>query len=121
MSKQIHKTNQVLIDTISQLKAKSRETGSALWRDVALRLSRSRSNWAQPNLSRMTRYAPEGAIIVVPGKLLGSGEVSGSPTVAAYSVSSSTRDKIERAGGKVMNLNEFMDSNPDVKEVFILG
>ncbi len=121
MSKQIHKTNQVLIDTISQLKAKSRETGSALWRDVALRLSRSRSNWAQPNLSRMTRYAPEGAIIVVPGKLLGSGEVSGSPTVAAYSVSSSARDKIEQAGGKVMNLNELMDSNPDVKEVFILG
>lgn len=115
------KTNQTLVDLIDQLKAQSRDTGSALWRDVALRLSKSRRNWAQPNLSRLSRHAPEGVTVVVPGKLLGSGEVEGSPTVAAYSVSTGARAKIEQAGGKVLSLNELMDSNPEGKEVFILG
>ncbi len=70
------KTNEALVDLIDQLKAQSRSTGVALWRDVALRLERSRSNWAEPNLSRLSRYAGHEDIVLVPGKLLGSGDVS---------------------------------------------
>ena len=121
MSKLTRKTNQSLVDMIDQLKAQSRETGSALWRDVALRLSRSRSNWAQPNLSRLSRYAPEGATVLVPGKLLGSGDVVGKPTVCAYCFSTGARDKIVAAGGTVLSLGELMKENPNGKEVFILG
>ena len=60
MSKPVSKTNPNLVDLIGDLKAQSRETGAPLWRDVALRLSKSRSNWAQPNLSRLSRHCPEG-------------------------------------------------------------
>ena len=51
MSKPTRKTNADLVGLIDQLKAQSRDTGAALWRDVAKRLSKSRKNWAQPNLS----------------------------------------------------------------------
>jgi len=121
MSKPNKKTNRELIELIDQLKEKSRETGSALWRDVALRLSKSRKNWAQPNLSRISRYAPKGAVILVPGKLLGSGEVEGSPTVAAYSASTGARDKLTKAGGKYLTLDDLMNENPEGKGVVILG
>lgn len=121
MSNANRKTNQGLVATIDQLKEQSRETGAALWRDVATRLSKSRSNWAQPNLSRLSRYAPEDSTVVVPGKLLGSGDVVGSPTVAAYSVSAGARAKIEQAGGTVMSLDELMSKNPEGKGVFLLG
>ena len=121
MSKLERKTNQTLVNTIGQLKEQSRDTGSALWRDVAMRLSKSRSQWAQPNLSRLSRYAPEGATVLVPGKLLGSGDVLGSPTVVAYSFSSGARAKIEQAGGVVMSLDQLMKSNPKGEGVFILG
>ena len=40
MSNPERKTNAQLVDTINQLKAQSRDTGAAVWRDVALRLSR---------------------------------------------------------------------------------
>ena len=63
MSNPNNKTNAQLVDVINQLKAQSRETGSAVWRDVAMRLSRSRKNWTNPNLSRVSRHAPEGATI----------------------------------------------------------
>ena len=121
MSKEYRKTNQALVDLIDQLKEHSRSTGAALWRDIAQRLAKSRSNWAQPNLSRLSRHAPEGSIVVVPGKLLGSGEVIGSPTVAAYSVSTGAREKFEAAGGKVLSLSELMKKHPKAKGVFILG
>ena len=121
MSKPTRKTNQSLVDLIGRLKEQSRDTGAALWRDVAMRLSKSRKNWAQPNLSRLSRYAPEGATVLVPGKLLGSGDVSGKPTVAAFSMSTGARDKIEAAGGTVLSLGELMEQNPNGKGVFILG
>ncbi|MAS18547.1 MAG: hypothetical protein CMA38_03970, partial [Euryarchaeota archaeon] len=76
MSKNNRKTNAALIALIGDLKAQSRSTGSALWRDVALRLETSRSNWAEPNLSRLSRYAANEGMVLVPGKLLGSGEVA---------------------------------------------
>ena len=112
MSNPNSKTNAQLVDIINQLKAQSRETGSAVWRDVAIRLSKSRKNWAQPNLSRVSRHAPEGATILVPGKLLGSGEVSSNHTVAAYSVSNGAREKIETAGGRIMTYGGFDERKP---------
>lgn len=121
MSRPDKKTNQHLVDLIGDLKAQSRDTGAAVWRDVALRLSRSRKNWAQPNLSRLTRHAPEGGIVLVPGKLLGSGDVHASHKVAAYSFSASAKDKIVAAGGETLSLHELMKDNPSGKEVFILG
>ena len=121
MSNPERKTNAQLVDMINQLKAQSRDTGAAVWRDVALRLSKSRKNWAQPNLSRVSRYAPEGATILVPGKLLGSGELTNGPTIAAYSVSTGAREKIEAAGGRIMTYGELMNENPTGTGVVILG
>ena len=121
MSKNNRKTNAALITLIGDLKAQSRSTGSALWRDVALRLETSRSNWAEPNLSRLSRYAANEDIVLVPGKLLGSGEVAGKPNVAAYSVSAGARSKIEDAGGRVITIRELMNENPEGAGVRILG
>lgn len=121
MSKPVSKTNPNLVGLIGDLKAQSRETGAALWRDVAQRLSRSRSNWANPNLSRLSRHCPEGVTVLVPGKLLGSGEVSSKHDVAAYSISAGAREKIEAAGGRVLSLSELMNENPNGSGVYILG
>ena len=121
MSSNSMKTNDALIALIGDLKAQSRSTGAALWRDVALRLETSRSNWAEPNLSRLSRTAGEDETILGPGKLLGSGDVIGSPSVAAYSVSAGAREKIEAAGGRILSLAELMNENPNGSGVYILG
>ena len=94
---------------------------AAVPESVAARLERSRSNWAEPNLSRLSRHAAEEDTILVPGKLLGSGEISGKPSVAAYSVSAGARSKIEAAGGRIMTIRELMKENPNGKGVRILG
>ncbi|MDE0707527.1 MAG: 50S ribosomal protein L18e [Candidatus Poseidoniales archaeon] len=121
MARKKTKTNPGLVTLIGDLKAQTRSNGAPLWRDIALRLERSRSNWAAPNLSRLSRFASEEKFILVPGKLLGSGELSSKHTVAAYSVSTSARAKIEAAGGEVVSIPDLMKKNPTGKGVFILG
>ena len=115
------KTNAGLVTLIGDLKAQTRSNGAPLWRDVALRLEKSRSNWAEPNLSRLSRHAADEDVILVPGKLLGSGDVEGKHTVAAYSFSTSARAKIEAAGGKVVSIRDLMNKNPEGKGGYILG
>ena len=58
---------------------------------------------------------------MVPGKVLCSGEITGSQTVVAFSFSQGARDKIEASGGKALGIRELMDTNPNGKGVRIIG
>lgn len=121
VSKTNRKSNRALVALIDDLRDQSRSTGSALWRDIARRLDLSRKNWAEPNLSRLSRHAADKDTILVPGKVLGSGEISGGQTVAAYSFSSGARTKIEASGGRTLSIRELMEENPNGRGVRILG
>ena len=107
-----NKTNPELVATIDSLKAKTRETEAAIWRDIALRLEKPRKNWAEANLSKIERYANEGETIVVPGKVLAAGRIDKKVTVAAYSFSEAAAKAIVAAGGKTLTLEELAKSNP---------
>ena len=120
MSKAHRKTNHSLVSLIDDLKDHSRNTGSSLWRDIAGRLETSSRNWAEPNLSQLSRHSSKKETILVPGKVLGSGEINGGQTVAAYSFSQGARTKIEASGGRTLSIRELMDENPNGKEVRIL-
>jgi large subunit ribosomal protein L18e len=115
------KTNSHLQRVVRELREVSREMNVAIWRDVADRLERSRKNWSEVNLSRLSRYAAKGEQIVVPGVLLATGELSTAVTVAAYRASGAARKKIEAAGGKAVTLLELAVQNPKGSGVRILG
>lgn len=115
------KTDPNLLELISALKAESRTSGVGIWRDIALRLEKARANWAEVNLSKLERYASEGDVIVVPGKVLGSGALSKKVTVAAYGFSESAKMKIEAAGGKNLTIMELVKEMPQGTGVKIMG
>src|SRR2546427_188953 len=79
----IPKTNPHLQQVVRELREVSREADAPIWRDVAERLERTRKNWSEVNLSRLSRYAEKGEQIVVPGVLLATGEITTPLTVAA--------------------------------------
>jgi len=115
------KTNPNLQRVVQGLRDVSREAGSAIWRDVADRLERSRKNWSEVNLSRLSRYATKGEQVVVPGVILGTGEISMPVTVAAFRASGAARKKIEAAGGKAVSLLELAVQNPKGSGIRIMG
>ncbi len=114
------KTNPQLVALIFDLKAKTRETEAPIWRDIALRLEKPKSNWAEANLSRLEMYATDGETVLVPGKVLAAGDLTKKLTVAAYDFSDAAKAGIHAAGGKTVTLRELMESNPNGTKVKIL-
>jgi large subunit ribosomal protein L18e len=114
------KGNVRLEKLIKDLKVASHENGVPIWKDIALRLSRSRKRTAEVNLSKLNRVAEEGELIVVPGKVLGSGTIEKSLSVTTFEVSMSARDKIEDAGGRIMDFQELLAENPKGTSVRIV-
>ena len=115
------KTNAHLTRVVRELRELSRENRVAIWRDVAERLEKSRRNWSEVNLSRVSRYAAKGEQLVVPGVLLATGDLSVPVTVAAFRSSAAARKKVEAAGGRAVDLLELAVHNPKGSGVRILG
>ena len=115
------KENPQLVKLIQDLKAMSREHKAPIWRTVAEKLERSDRLWSEVNVSRIARFAKEGEMLVVPGKLLGSGSISFPVTVAVFKTSEQARKKIAAAGGRTVTIGELVSSNPSGAGVRIMG
>ncbi|MBC7114609.1 MAG: 50S ribosomal protein L18e [Archaeoglobi archaeon] len=111
--RRIRKTNPRLISLIRALRRRSHETGAKIWKDIAERLEGPSRNYAEVNVGKIARYASEGETVLIPGKLLGSGEIDFPVTVAALSFSESARKKIREAGGRCIRIEELMEENPE--------
>lgn len=119
--KKSRKTNPNLEELIFELKRLSRENEASIWRDIAKRLEKPSRVWSEVNLTTVDKYADPKENIVVAGKLLGLGNLSKPVNIAAYSASASARKKVEKSGGKLMDILELAQANPKGSGVRIMG
>ena len=110
------KDNQLLKSLIGDLM----KTEKPLWRKVALELSKPRRKRVEVNLSKIDAYANGEETLLVPGKVLGSGNVSKKVTVAAFAFSESAKHLIGIAGGKAITIESLRKTNPEGRGVTIL-
>lgn len=115
------KSNPVLVELIGTLKTAGRTNQAPLWRDIATRLERPSRSWAQVNVSKLQEHLGDGENAVIPGKLLGDGEITKKVTVVAFSASASAKAKVAKAGGKVLTLQEAVKAFPKGQNCRILG
>jgi large subunit ribosomal protein L18e len=91
------------------------------WNVLSKRLGKPRRQRPAINLSKISRYARKGELVVVPGKVLASGEIKGSYTVAALNFSEVAEEKITKAGGRALSLRDLMNlPATELKRVRIL-
>ena len=114
-------TNPELQSLIFELKKRSLETKVDMWKKVASDLSRSQKNKRVVNLTKISKYAGKDETIVVPGKVLADGEITGKLKIAAYTYSTPALDKLKKAGAETLTLQELLASNPDPKKIRIIG
>ena len=119
--KSSRKTNPGLETLISELKRLSRENEASIWRDVAKRLEKPSRVWAEVNVAAVEKHAKAKDNIVVAGKLLGFGNLTKPVNIAAFSASSSAKTKVEKSGGRFMNILELARANPKGSGVRIMG
>lgn len=91
----------------------ARKQETPFWERVADDLEKSNRRRTEVNLSRIARASKEGETVVVPGKVLGSGDMSHKATVVAFSFSSSALRKLEQAKCESMTIAQFLEKNPE--------
>lgn len=99
-------TNPNLQHLVRSLKRKK----GAFYLALARHLEKSRRRKTGVNVGKIEKYAQQGESVVVPGKILGGGEISKKINVYASGYSKSARDKISGAGGKCLRLEELLES-----------
>jgi large subunit ribosomal protein L18e len=113
-------TNPELIQLISLLKKESREKQAGIWLDVAEYLSKTRSNRVSVNLSTISRNTKRSDVVIVPGKILGSGSISHAVTVASFGASAKAKAKLVAAKAKYLSIPELLEKNPKGAKVKII-
>jgi large subunit ribosomal protein L18e len=119
--KKTEPTNEYLKQLIQELKKESSSQKAGIWKRIAKDLSRSARQRRVVNVAKINRYAKKDETILVPGKVLGSGALNQSLTIAAFSFSESAKKIITDAKGKCLTIPELMKTNPTGKNVRIIG
>ena len=113
-------TNEYLVALIKLLKKASFENKVNIWKTIALELERSTRQRREVNLDRINRVCDENETIIVPGKVLATGELDKKVTVAAFRFSEAALGKINKKG-KAISIEELLKINPKGSKVRIIG
>lgn len=119
--KKVRTTNEHLQSLIVALKKKAIESDVKLFKRIASDLERPTRIRRNVNLSRINRFTKENEIIVVPGKVLGSGTLDHSLTIAAYKFSLSALDKIKGSNSNAITINDLIKDEVKGKRIRIIG
>ena len=121
MAKRTGTPNPILQNLIHELKKRSNEQSINLWKRIASDLEKPTRQRRIINLSIISRHTKENEIIVVPGKVLGAGDLEHKLTISAFQFSNGAKEKIEKAGAKIIPLLELSRENPTGKGIKIMG
>ena len=94
---------------------------SRFWKAVAEEILKQRRRRRTVNVIHLSRSTNPNDSVVVPGKVLGTGAIGHPITLSTYSCSQVALNKIKKAGGKVLPLEEMAKRNPSGKGLKILG
>jgi large subunit ribosomal protein L18e len=114
------KVNPSLLELLGALREAHHKNDAPIWKEVAERLENSRKNWAFMNVGKISKVLKDGEIALVPGKVLGDGDITRKFDVAAFQFSQSALDKIKTAGGKALTIKDLMTKNPKGSKVRLL-
>jgi large subunit ribosomal protein L18e len=113
-------TNEHLHSLIVELKKKAIEADVPMFKRLAYELERPTRSRKIVNLSRINMNTEKDDFVVIPGKVLGSGDLDHPVTIAAYKVSSSALGKISSSKSKVVSINDLVKNGIKGKKIRIM-
>jgi len=108
-------------NTIWTLRKAFKKNKAPIWRALIEEFEGPRANRREINISRLAQITRVDEVVVVPGKVLGTGSLGHKLTVCAFSISEGAAKKIIEAGGNVVTFDDLTNRHPDGKGVRIIG
>jgi large subunit ribosomal protein L18e len=113
--------NTAIDNTIWTLRRAFKNNKAQIWKALEYELSSRRSNRREVNVGRLSDITKDGDVVIIPGKLLGSGVIDHKLTICTFSISEGAAKKTLEAGGKIITLDRLIEKYPDGKGVRIIG
>jgi large subunit ribosomal protein L18e len=112
--KQRKKTNPNLVSTIGKANKEKN------WVKIAHLVSVPRRKLSSVNLDQLDKESKEGDTLLVPGKVLGQGDVSKKLRIVALSFSQTARDKLKSKKCEIVSVDEEIKVNPQARGIKIV-
>jgi len=117
MAKGTGPTNTTLQQLVRDLQKTGAKEKAAIWKRIAKDLQKPTRQRREVNITRINQHTKPKETIVVPGKVLGTGDLKHEVTVAAWQFSEAAKKKLN----KTMTIQELIKQNPKGKNVRIIG
>ena len=101
--------NKRLLELLNNL----RKAKKPFWKRVRELLSKPRRKRVAVNISKIDKYSKEGETVIVPGKVLGSGNITKPLRIVAFSFSETAKKQIQEAGGKAEYIEKVLEKEQD--------
>ena len=106
---------------IKDLKQASKKNEAPIWSRLAKLAIKPSSSRRVVNLTRINKITKDNDVLFVPGKVLGTGNMSHKITLSSFSMSTTAAKKIIQTGGKIMTYSDMIEKYPTGKGVMIFG
>ena len=113
--------NQVVLQMAKELKGASKKNNAPIWSRLAELALKPSSARRTINIGQIDKFVKDNDVIVVPGKVLGTGNISHKITLCSFSMSTTGAKKVLQSGGKILSFSELIKSHPTGKGVVIIG
>ena len=91
-----------------------------IWRVIADTLKKARRKRVEANIGRINRVTKDGDVIVVPGKVLGAGNLERKITIGALTWSEKAEKIVNDAGSSLITLDKMIEKYPNGSNVRII-
>ena len=105
---------------IKDLKQASKKNEAPIWSRLA-ELAIKSSSRRVVNLTRINKITKDNDVLFVPGKVLGTGNISHKIILSSFSMSTTAAKKIIQTGGTIMTYSDMIKKYPTGKGVMIFG
>ncbi len=121
MGKRTGPTNPLLQVLINDLKAQARKFNSPFLMALAEKLNKPRRQRVEVNIAHIERFTEKGDTVIIPGVVLGYGELSKPITVSAWKFSKPALEKIRKSKSQPLTIKQLIEKNPKGTNVKILS
>jgi large subunit ribosomal protein L18e len=106
---------------IKDLKQASKKNEAPIWSKLAELAIKPSSSKRVVNLTRINKTTKDNDVLFVPGKVLGTGNISHKIILSSFSISTTAAKKIIQTGGKIITYSDMIKKYPTGKGVIIFG
>jgi large subunit ribosomal protein L18e len=106
---------------VKDLKQASKKNEAPIWSRLADLALKSSSSKRVVNLTRISKTTKDNDVLFVPGKVLGTGNISHKITLSSFSMSVTAAKKIIQTGGSIITYSDMIKKYPTGKGVIIFG